>query len=448
MKKKIELPEIEPVRLRPVHGIRPGVYILAFLAAAAILAVFIIFFLPGILSDGSYVSFSLNTESAAIYMDGKYLGSGKGSVYYIPAGEHEFSFSVYGADGGSVKKNIGKHIFATLFVHRVDEIPYDIPYTEDIERSVIGHFASSIASWSRVLDFSDRYHYPPLFQNLASDAIAFGFADISDAMLFGALHVASETIYSDFASSVSMLSSSDTEYRTDEFNDIENILEDVYVNGKTSRTYASESSDNEYVPESQGSFITFPAINMTVGTTDEITFPEVKDYYKDVDVPAFSISSGMVSEYDYALFVEDNPYWAKSNTSKLIEDGMADDNYLAGIRLSTNVNSTAPIKNISWYAADAYAKWLSVKEGIEYDLPDEYQWTAASGGSASMMWEFTSSHFLPYGRLVSDETISRLTSLFPYDDAIVKGRDRNTTGAMDLSQCSEYAGFRVVRNAD
>ena len=98
MKRKAELPETEPVHLRPICGIRPGIAILAGLAAIAIAASFLLLILPGLLASGGYVSFALDSDSAAVYMDGVYIGSGKGSVYYLPEGEHEFAFSIYGAD--------------------------------------------------------------------------------------------------------------------------------------------------------------------------------------------------------------------------------------------------------------------------------------------------------------------------------------------------------------
>ena len=184
MRKREELPEVEPVKLRPVHGIRPGVLILAALIAAVLLLFFIVCMLPGIVSGEGYAVFSLNTADTAIYMDGKYIGSSEGSVYRLPAGRHEFSFSVSGADAGSAEAEIPHRIFFTLFSHRVDEIEYSIANTPEIEKAAKARFAQDVAEWSKVIDYDDSYHYPPLFTSFAENATVLGFESIEDELLY------------------------------------------------------------------------------------------------------------------------------------------------------------------------------------------------------------------------------------------------------------------------
>ena len=67
------------------------------------------------------------------------------------------------------------------------------------------------------------------------------------------------------------------------------------------------------------------------------------------------------------------------------------------------------------------------------------------------LWEFTSTSFIPLAHFVPEDA-ERLASLYPYDDAVVKGGswintpdmvDADTSGAMDRSACSVYAGFRI-----
>ena len=287
MKRKAELPETEPVHLRPICGIRPGIAILAGLAAIAIAASFLLLILPGLLASGGYVSFALDSDSAAVYMDGVYIGSGKGSVYYLPEGEHEFAFSIYGADAGSVTAEVEKKVFGSLFVHRVKEIPHEIVLTPEIEDAVITRFASSIAEWSRVLDFSDRYPYPPLFQDLASDAIALGFDDISDAMLYGALHVTSEAVYGDFRAARDMLEGSAVSDRSTELDLMEDLLRRIWTEGMAGDG-CTAAAGSLPAGTAAGGFISYDGTGMDIGNTDAVTFPEVKEHAKHVTVPAFS----------------------------------------------------------------------------------------------------------------------------------------------------------------
>ncbi len=415
MRKK-DLPEAE-VKLKPIAGIRPGVYILAALIASIVIIFFALFFLPGLLSKGGYVSFD-TLPSAAIYMDGKYIGSGKGSIYYLPHGEHEFSFAVNGIDAGSIAESVDKPVFGTLFVHRVKNISYPIENTPELESSIKHKFAKNIAEWSRVLDFSSSYSYPPLFQDFVRDAETLGFEDISDELLYGALHVTSKTMYDDYRAAVG-------ESIPEPLAGIDQILRLVYDDGISEYTEPVAAEDGK----------------MLIGNTYAIAFPEVKEHYQAVSIPEAELSSALVTEREFAAFTEAVPYWSKSNIETLIADGVADSNYLRGIRLSSSSGSS-PIRNISWYAADAYCRCYGLS------LPTEAEWMASDHISGTM-WEFTSSSFIPYGRLIDQDIYLRLTELYPYDDIIVKGgshiksADNQTVGAMDRAQCSEYASFRV-----
>ena len=193
-----------------------------------------------------------------------------------------------------------------------------------------------------------------------------------------------------------------------------------------------------------------------------------------VSVPAFEIAHNYVSEYDYALFIQENPYWAKENTDELIADGVADEYYLAGITPSVQNHSSTPVRNISWYAAQAYCDWLSARTGISYRLPTEAEWYIASldaadksyarslvsvdtdlSSPASVMgglWEFTSTAYVPLSRA---EGLTLSTGEIDFTDVVVKGGSyinsasevtRESVGVMPRDVTSDYAGFRLARN--
>ena len=466
MGKKIELPEVEPVHLKPFHGIRPGVIILAVLLLIALSLFFIICMLPGILSDGSYVRFDPGTADTAVYIDGRYLGSDSGSVYFVPSGVHEFSFSVLGEDAGSLSIDIPHHIFFTLFMKRVDTISIEIENNEAIERAVIENGAREAAIWSRITDYPEGYHYPPVFTDFAVNAVSLGFEDVSDPFSYMALHIVSDEMEKDFRNALTILEGSDVEYRSKTLDEIIAILDGSVPPSPEKMPIAVTS-------EYSNGFFSYEPLSFVMGSSDSAVYPESNERYAYVETDAFSIASVPVSEYDYALFVSENPYWAESNKEKLIEDGMVDENYLVDVNLSVSVHSMLPVKSISWYAADAYCRWLSGKTGMNIVLPTEAEWTAAaisaqhkgytssllsidndtSAPSAMMgqLWELTSSSYIPLSRFALDEA-ERLEALYPYDDIIVKGGswintpDRisiDTVGAMDRSACSLYAGFRV-----
>ncbi|HIS13360.1 MAG TPA: hypothetical protein IAA76_02085, partial [Candidatus Ornithospirochaeta stercorigallinarum] len=72
MRKKRELPEVEPVELKPIFGIRPGIVILSSIVLFILIVFFLLFMLPGIVKGGKYVSFESELTDVGIYLDDQY----------------------------------------------------------------------------------------------------------------------------------------------------------------------------------------------------------------------------------------------------------------------------------------------------------------------------------------------------------------------------------------
>lgn len=473
MKNKIDLSNIDPVELKPFLGLRPGIVVLIALFLCLLLALFLLFILPGLISNTSYVSFDINAHNVAIYDNGKYLGSSEGSVYRIVSGKHTFSFKLNGLDTGSMEYNSKKHIFFTLFHRAVDSISYNIENSMDLEEKAMEYFAHGVAISSKVIDYSTSYHLEPYFSDFAFNASSLGFSDISDAWLYGALHITSKEMYVDYINALSILEKSNIEYLSDDLRILNTYLEKMYVSSGEALSFNGETI--KVHPGINGNFFTYPATSTSIGKITALSYPEVNEAGTNVEVDEFSIAKEVVSEYMYAQFVEENPYWSKQNKEKLISDGVVDDNYLNGINLSTAIRSLRPIRNISYYSAMSYTQWLSSKEGIRYSLPTEKEWIIAGksaedkGYSMSLisvdndsstpsnmlgqLWEFTNTSYIPLSRLINQKKLEELRRKFSYDDIVVKGGSYinsednitiNTVGAVEKSSCSEYIGFRVV----
>ena len=472
---KKKLPEVEEVHLKSIKGIRPGWWILGGIVLAIIIIFFMLCILPGIVSDSVYVRFDLPTDNTAIYMDGVYLGSSEGSVYRIPEGEHEFSFYILGRAAGSTSVDIPKSIFFTLFSHKTHTISFSIENSEEIEKAICTDFASEIASRSRVLDYSERVSFPPLFSSLAQNASSLCFDDISSLWLYGMLHITSETMYEDYLNGKDILSSSSVVYESDESIRLDETLSLMFSSedmNETGKDNTAKSIKGSY----DSGFFSYDSQSVTMGRSTALSYPEVNEASVDITVDSFSISSSMVTEYEYALFVEENPYWSRANLNTLIEDGMADENYLKGIPLSSSVISTRPIRNISYHAAEAYCNWLSSISGESYHLPSEAEWYIAALSasdkpyttsllhfdfdttSPSMMmgglWEMTETPYIPLMRVSDYNEAIALSSVYPYDGIIVKGGSYINTpaevsiesvGVVDKNSTSQFVGFRVCR---
>lgn len=111
----------------------------------------------------------------------------------------------------------------------------------------------------------------------------------------------------------------------------------------------------------QNSMVKIPAGKYIPLYTDDTTGQEIK-------VNSFLIDKYPVTNQQYLEFVIKNPKWRRSNVSRLF----ADENYLARWESDTLIgsflNPEAPVTNISWFAAKAYAKYKNKR------LPTVAEW--------------------------------------------------------------------------
>jgi formylglycine-generating enzyme required for sulfatase activity len=190
---------------------------------------------------------------------------------------------------------------------------------------------------------------------------------------------------------------------------------------------------------------------------------------------AFFISTDEVSGESWDLFLKTHPEWDRGNTRKLIEQGLVGSLYL-GRSTPTEMGEAAGITGVSWYAAEAYCRWLTGLlspefPGWEARLPTEAEWEYAAKIAGNMkdsdgtaennpdiprgmpggFWEWCAEPFAPQSffsapvpaieSIGSPERPVRGGSRF---DANAPEVEAETRASLPPSSCSPFVSFRPI----
>ena len=480
MKRHIELPQVKEVQLPQFLGMRAGIYIATLLLVATILLVFLVCFLPVIIKGGRYVPFSSPLAQTGVSIDGTYLG-GTPYQFFVPSGEHEVTFTKGGIPIDTTSFKVGHPVFLTWLFHRTDKLSPDIQNLTQEDKLAINRFnLQEIIALSAITNFDTVHPYPPVFKNLISDAYALGLDDktVTDSFALATNFITSPTMLSDaLTAKESMENTSELIEKT------VHVAQQLFSDSTTKEVGLLEQEKvvkslptTLKVHSFEQDGLRFAATSFVMGTQVPLIFPETNKAGITVETPDFSIATTPVSQYQWALFIEDNPQWDKSEVAKLVQDNVVDEFYLSGILPSIVFATAKPVHAISYKAAEAFCLWLTQKTGKEVFIPTQEMWTLAALQAKDKVytrsltitdmdkstplamlggvWEFTQSPYIPLQRVTDYQEVATLYQNFAVSsDVSVKGGsylntpssiDEHTVGAVDTTACGDLIGFRIA----
>lgn len=451
MKKQIDQ-KIERVELKPFMGMEPGLYLTLLYLIIIVIVLFLVGFLPGIIKSGKRITFISASEPVIVKVDGRYVGSAPITTF-LAAGEHKVEYYYEGVATRAEMIKVGKPIFFSWLFPRKENYHLKPLISDNTTfRKYLEAMYREVVSWSAVTDFDERYHRPPLFGQVAATTITLPFkgyeGDLEEFFLSSLVHMSSSVMLEDFNSALEVLS----------------------ANGFNSAKITEYSDQVNSLFKSNGGVFIRSETHEAVPVGAEALLENGKFSLKGYRYSDFFLAETTISEYLYALFIESNPYWAKGNEAQLVADGVADENYLKGVYPTVTLESNRPIRNISYYAAEAFTQWLSKESGKHVTLPTEAQWEKGAASVRALpyvknlslftpqeapfamfggYWEMTSTNWEPLAYLLNFHDAWQ----GPYNDIVVKGgsilndpADINLTsaGVIERDSCLEYVSFRVI----
>lgn len=413
------------VQLKPIAGVRPGVYLTALYGLLAVAALFLFLVYPGLRSRGTYVTFVTRPEGAAVRVDGVYRGFTPAEIL-VPSGERTIEISWPGLVPITLSRTVAGPVFGTLLFKPRDRIEHDLE-VQDVDELALarlgGYAAYAHEPGNGLLTETARVLTSPAILDADASrslsgflAAAMGFlappaGDLADYLNAWAIKSADGGVLGPgaLASLVRSLAAlaSQRDYWLMWFllnapaETQQHALQQPWVSAELSRIASLGPRASVGQPVAAGPVtVAGVALRPVPGGTavvgdDRRPFSAVDTGMEPahgVAVAPFLMSETEITNGQFAAFLADVPSWRRSNLTELMRQGLVEDQYLTSWDGDAPPAERAdhPVTNVSYGAAMAYAQWLGGRPGAppgyRFRLPYEAEWEwAARGGGGRMV---------------------------------------------------------------
>jgi hypothetical protein len=454
--------KIDQVKLKPILGIRAGVYLSVLYLLILFTVFFLLLVLPGLQNPGAVLHIKTEPEGAAIRIDGIYMGVSV-TFFHAPKGIHIIEAVLPGFETESVSLEIPGHIFGSLIFPVRKKIEFQLKTNDPT--TAFTKAAEDFAAWSFGGEPTASWQVPLV---LSESAYRIGPYTVpeTDKVLESAVNfTVTRSALRDLTRSKILLDnaglSPSPSALTGSISDIlvflsenpasaswlSNLLPSEYASfiktsGWYKNGYAYEKRiilvDDELSQNRLNlSGISFKYIPSGKIITDEGGRLEQQ---LDIAVKKFMISENPVPRSVFEVFLNENPQWMDSFTDYFEEEISV---------FPFEAYDREIITGISWYAANAFCLWLTRQlpasmTGMEVRLPAEIEWEYAAGSGIVGMdrtgWEWCADQFTPL----------QITSfqLIDSPERVLRGKpsaqEAQTRASLPPELSSPFVTFRIV----
>jgi formylglycine-generating enzyme required for sulfatase activity len=394
------------VRLPPILGLRPGVYLAVLYSLVILIILFFTLLYPGLARPGSLVLLKTEPAGAALRVDGIYSGTSPARIF-VPQGVHTFELVLPGYSPLRFEEEITSRLFASKLFPRLHRVEKDLSAISTREVLALG--AADYAAWSFAGEPTAAWQIPLSLSEgayRAGPGAKTGHQEMNDILRAAARFGTTKAALRDLIRAKILIDngglspSPGSLFRS--AGDIISFLSETpgaapwladtlppdaaaLVSGSV--WYQKQLRDG-YSLEAAEKTAPGPAGRLRLGPVSFAAIPggvlvPGQVFPRKTAVADFWIGDAEVSPGAFNDFLAARPQWTRDNLEDLREQGLVSGDYLSGKTGFPGNQSPPGITQVSWYAARAFCTWLSSRlpaamEGWEVRLPTEAEWEYAA----------------------------------------------------------------------
>ena len=375
------------VKLKPIMGIRPGVYLTVLYSIILITVLFFLLVFPGLKNPGVVLDIKTEPRGAAIRVNGVYMGTTADKIF-VPKGINTLEVVLPGFETESADHEIPGRLFGSRFFPRRYTVRVTLKTGDPA--GVLAMAAAEYASWTFGGEPSVAWQIP---LSLSEGAYRAGPANdpaAGEILRAASRFAVTRAALRDLVRAKMLLDngglSPSPASLIGSVSDIlvflsENPGSAAWLSGLLPPETASTIRNSDWL-RNENAAPAPSAADFSGARRLELAGLSFTDIPSGVYLKGFMISENPVPRTVFETFLNENPSWREES---LFAQARGNE-----------------ITEISWFAAEAFCQWLTTRlplsmADMEVRLPTEAEWEYAAAGMANMgnIWEWCADPFSP-----------------------------------------------------
>jgi len=439
----------DSVKLKPLMGIRPGVYLSVLYSFVLIVILFFLLVFPGLARGGVLLSVITEPDGAAVRINGVYMGTSGDSIF-LPKGSCTVEVVLPGFEKASVVYNIPRRVFGSLFFPLRRQIEFTLAVSDP--SGAFAMEAADFAAWSFAGEPTAAWQIPLSLSEGAYRASPSGDPELKEIVKAASRFATTRASLRDLVRAKILV---DNRGLSPSVSGLAGSISDIMLflteNPGSGRWLAEllppESAD--LIKKSDWYKINYPEVTERGGNDRNAALPARMQLagLTFINIDNFMISESPVTRLLFETFISQNPEWKDAQT----------DYYPDQVSVPIDLFEGDTITGVTWYAAEAFCRWLTERlpvsmSGMEIRLPTEAEWEeyanftgieyAVETSIKTPGWEWCADPFAPLTFI--DATPKAVQAVGSPERAIRRLSISQTRASLPPDLSSPFVAFRPV----